>query len=69
MNKDGLVVDLNQGLCSLVNRPADQIINQSYERLPLHVPEGTAFQKIFKSVLRGVEQRIRSGLREIKVSP
>lgn len=62
-NQDGIVVDLNQDLCSLVNIPADRIIQQSYERLPLIVLEGTAPQAIFKSVLRGLEQRIRATIR------
>jgi PAS domain S-box-containing protein len=60
VNQDGLVVDLSQGFCNLVNLPADQIIQQSYERLPLQVLEGAASQNIFKGVLRGVEQRVRA---------
>jgi PAS domain S-box-containing protein len=64
VNPDGIVVDLNPGFCSLVNISADQIIQQSYERLPLQILEGTSAQNIFKAVMRGMEQRIRAAIHQ-----
>jgi PAS domain S-box-containing protein len=65
VNQHGIIVDLNQSFCNLLNIPADQNINQSYERLPLHILDGgVSSQNIFKSVLRGAEQRTRATIRQ-----
>lgn len=60
VDMDGMVSDINHEFCTLAGMSADQLIRQSSETVPLHLPDGTAFQNLLKTALKGSEQRARA---------
>jgi PAS domain S-box-containing protein len=60
INQDSLVVDVNAGFLQLAQAPANQILQQPYDTLPLKfVEDGGSHEKALKGAIRGIEQRVR----------
>jgi len=61
---DGVILDLNYEFCALTGLTADQLLRQSAETVPLHLPDGTPLASVIKTVLKGSEQRVRAQVRQ-----
>lgn len=61
---DGVILDLNYEFCALTGLTADQLLRQSAETVPIHLPDGTPLASVIKTVLKGSEQRVRAQVRQ-----
>ena len=64
VDMDGMINDANHEFCTLAGITADQLIRQSSEMVPLNLPDGTTLQNLFRTALKGSEQRARAQIRQ-----
>jgi len=64
VDMDGMVSDANHEFCALAGTTADQLIRLSSEMVPLNLPDGTTLQNLFRTALKGSEQRARAQVRQ-----
>jgi PAS domain S-box-containing protein len=62
INQDGIIIDTNPQFPEFTQISISRLLKQPFETIPVKFLEGGSAQQIFKTCLRGIEQRARAHL-------
>jgi PAS domain S-box-containing protein len=60
INQDFIIINLNRSFSEAIGIPADKLIQQPFEVLPLRFIDGATPRQVLRAALRGMEQRVRA---------